>query len=140
MLLEQNEEWAVQWGRYVTREIMATLSDAAVADWPPWPSDRSGPNQKPRRPNLQLHHALGHDPYSPIVCLSACALSLVDLAALVLSALIAEDAFISACPSAFPATRDESSLIEASRSRRQSPTQKANIKPLPFRDQTACGR
>ena len=44
ILLEQNDEWAVQRARYMTLETMATLSDDAIVGLPePWPSDRSGP-------------------------------------------------------------------------------------------------
>jgi hypothetical protein len=49
LLLEQNDEWAVQRGRYMSLETMAPLSD-----------DPALPVITMAEP--LLHHALGHDP------------------------------------------------------------------------------
>ena len=62
MLLEQNDEWAVQRARYMSLETIAPLSDDPAVKLPalaaltaPAPAgDRDGPPQ--------LHHAPGHDP------------------------------------------------------------------------------
>ena len=65
ILLEQNDEWAVQRARYMTLETMAALSDDPIVSLPPWSSDQPGPAGK-RRPQPPLHHAMGHDPIRPI--------------------------------------------------------------------------
>ena len=39
ILLEQNDEWAVQRARYMTLETIATLSDDPTVSLPAWPSD-----------------------------------------------------------------------------------------------------
>ena len=59
ILLEQNDEWAVQRGRYMTLETIAPLGDdpasfPAIASWIRlMPDERGG--------HTQLHHARGHD-------------------------------------------------------------------------------
>ena len=62
ILLEQNDEWAVQRGRYMTLETIAPLSDTPIVGLPavaacttrPWPA------KMVIKPSL-LHHASGHD-------------------------------------------------------------------------------
>src|ERR1700723_2385364 len=48
ILLEQNDEWAVQRSRHMTLESVAPVRDDPFADCPPWPSDRSGPSRRSR--------------------------------------------------------------------------------------------
>jgi putative transposase len=51
LLLEQNDEWAVQRGRYMTLETIAPLSDDPIVKLPPSRQlDRSGLADDPRRP------------------------------------------------------------------------------------------
>jgi putative transposase len=65
ILLEQNDEWAVQRTRYMTRETIAPLSDdpivglPAVASCPPRPMPAIAVITLPK-----LHHLPGHDPIS----------------------------------------------------------------------------
>ena len=61
LLLEQNDEWAVQRARYMTLETIAPLSDDPPSACQPWPPDQSGPAGH-RGDQRQLHHAKGHDP------------------------------------------------------------------------------
>ena len=61
ILLEQNDEWAVQRARYMTLETMAALSDDAIVGLP-WSSDQPGHAGKTPMPKRRLHHAPGHDP------------------------------------------------------------------------------
>src|SRR4051812_46396943 len=60
ILIEQNDEWAVQRARYMTLETMAPLSDDLAASLPPSPADRSGPMPVSALACTQLHHAKGH--------------------------------------------------------------------------------
>jgi putative transposase len=39
ILLEQNDEWAVQRARYMTLETIAPLSDDPIVSCPPWPPE-----------------------------------------------------------------------------------------------------
>jgi hypothetical protein len=61
ILLEQNDEWAVQRARYMTLETIALLSD----DSPNQPSGpgqlTSRPHRRGRRPTVSYTHASGHD-------------------------------------------------------------------------------
>jgi putative transposase len=50
ILLEQNDEWAVQRARYMTLETMAALSDITSSDCPQWSSDQPGPCRKAPTP------------------------------------------------------------------------------------------
>ncbi len=43
ILLEQNDEWAVQRSRYMTLETIGCISDDPVVGLPPWQPDQSGP-------------------------------------------------------------------------------------------------
>jgi transposase-like protein len=43
LLLEQNDEWAVQRGRYMSLETIAPLSDDPIIKLPQWQLDRPGP-------------------------------------------------------------------------------------------------
>ena len=43
LLLEQNDEWAVQRGRYMSLETIAPLSDDQSSSCPQWQLDRPGP-------------------------------------------------------------------------------------------------
>jgi hypothetical protein len=62
ILLEQNDEWAVQRARYMTLETIAPLSDdptvnlPALAGWPIRPMPVIAVTHR------QLHHPTGHDP------------------------------------------------------------------------------
>ncbi len=63
ILLEQNDEWAVQRARYMTLETIAPLSDdplvkllAVAAAWPYRPA-----LPESAKPPPLLHHSLGHD-------------------------------------------------------------------------------
>lgn len=55
LLLEQNDEWAVQRSRYMTLETIATMSDDPLINLPAasWPVP--GSVRKARRPK-ELHH------------------------------------------------------------------------------------
>ena len=60
ILLEQNDEWAVQRARYMTLETIAPLSDdPAVMLSAVRQHDRPSPAE--HRGGCQLHHARGHD-------------------------------------------------------------------------------
>jgi hypothetical protein len=43
LLLEQNDEWAVQRGRYMSLETIAPLSDDPISSCPQWQPDRPSP-------------------------------------------------------------------------------------------------
>ena len=59
ILLEQNDEWAVQ-RRYMSLETLAPISDAPNVSLP---AVANGPRLTPaKEPTALLHHALGHDP------------------------------------------------------------------------------
>jgi hypothetical protein len=58
LLLEQNDEWAVQRARYMTLETIAPLSDDPLVSLPPLAA-RPGSQRCPETP--LLHHAAGHD-------------------------------------------------------------------------------
>jgi hypothetical protein len=49
ILLEQNDEWAVQRARCMTLETIAPLSNDPIAGCPPWPPDQPGPCRRTRR-------------------------------------------------------------------------------------------
>src|SRR5262245_51394308 len=62
ILMEQNDEWAVQRARYMTLETIAPMSDDPIVSLPAMPR-----LTVPAQPNIdasprQLHHATGHDP------------------------------------------------------------------------------
>ena len=63
ILLEQNDEWAVQRARYMTLETMAALSDDPVVGLPAM-VDLTNPAYagKSTMPGCPLHHAPGHNP------------------------------------------------------------------------------
>jgi hypothetical protein len=61
ILLEQNDEWAVQRARYMTLETIAPLSDDPIVACPPWQADAFRPVAKSAVTCRQLHHASGHD-------------------------------------------------------------------------------
>jgi Transposase, Mutator family len=46
ILLEQNDEWAVQRARYMTLETIAPLGDDPSPICQPWQNDRSGPSRR----------------------------------------------------------------------------------------------
>lgn len=48
ILLEQNDEWAVQRGRYMTLETIAPLGDDPAVSFRQSPADRSGPCRRTR--------------------------------------------------------------------------------------------
>ena len=62
ILLEQNDEWAVQRARYMTLETMAPLSEDPIFKLPAVAarSNRQNPPESAKTPPL-LHHSLGHD-------------------------------------------------------------------------------
>ena len=60
LLLEQNDEWAVQRARYMTLKTLAPLGDSADVSLPvlaAWPTGPAGHRSDQRL----LHHARGHD-------------------------------------------------------------------------------
>ena len=61
ILLEQNDEWAVQRARYMTLETMAAFSDDPVVGLPAMSSDRPGPKPDIAGSAAELHQAWGHD-------------------------------------------------------------------------------
>jgi hypothetical protein len=60
ILLEQNDERAVQRARYMTLETIAPLSDDPTVSLPAMPASC----RRTRVTRRQLHHARGHDPLS----------------------------------------------------------------------------
>ena len=46
ILLEQNDEWAVQRARYITLERVAQLGDDPLVTLPAWPHDQSGQSRR----------------------------------------------------------------------------------------------
>jgi putative transposase len=62
ILLEQNDEWSVQRGRYMTLETIPPLSNDPIVSLPAGQSDRPGqaPPETVMEPRL-LHHAREHD-------------------------------------------------------------------------------
>ncbi len=64
ILLEQNDEWAVQRCRYMTLESIAPIGDDPSSACQTSQSDQSGPAVAVVD-QTQLHHALGHDPKQP---------------------------------------------------------------------------
>ena len=61
ILLEQNDEWAVQRSRYMTLETIAPIADDPIIGLPPWRTDQPG-HAGARAGPRQLHHVMGHDP------------------------------------------------------------------------------
>jgi len=61
ILLEQNDEWAVQRCRYMTLETIAALGDDAAVDRRPWLSDPSGRRREIAAAPILLHHVREHD-------------------------------------------------------------------------------
>jgi hypothetical protein len=61
ILLEQNDEWAVQRARYMTLETIAPLSDDPAVSLPAIASCPIRPTPVKRGDGPQLHHATGHD-------------------------------------------------------------------------------
>ncbi len=62
ILLEQNDEWAVQRARYMTLETIAPLSDDLNVSMPALQPDRAA---NPAQQQPLLHHVQGHDPMPP---------------------------------------------------------------------------
>ena len=64
MLLEQNDEWAVQRARYMTLETIAPLSEDPLVGCPPWPPDRTRPARRRARSPTALtpHHGVRSSP------------------------------------------------------------------------------
>ena len=50
ILLEQNDEWAVQRSRYMTLETIAPIADDPIIGLPPWQTDLPGPCRSSRWP------------------------------------------------------------------------------------------
>ena len=75
VLLEQNDEWAVQRSRYMTLETIAPIADDPSSACQPWRPDRPG-HAGDRGDLRQLHHAQGHD-----LRRRQCALSHLDTSA-----------------------------------------------------------
>jgi transposase-like protein len=61
ILLEQNDEWAVQRARYMTLETIAPLSDDPLAALPAVAARPSRSCRSIGHANRQLHHVMGHD-------------------------------------------------------------------------------
>ena len=51
ILLEQNDEWAVQRARYMTLETIAPIPDDPIIGLPPWQTDQPGPCRSSRWPS-----------------------------------------------------------------------------------------
>jgi hypothetical protein len=62
ILLEQNDEWAVQRARYMTLETIAPLSDDPTVSLPAIASSPARLLPANAVPHRQLHHPGGHDP------------------------------------------------------------------------------
>jgi hypothetical protein len=60
LLLEQNDEWAVQRARYMTLETMTPIAMVRSSICPQWQPDQG--TQLSLMQSL-LHHVLGHDPW-----------------------------------------------------------------------------
>lgn len=52
LLLEQNDEWAVQRARYMALETISQMSDDPLTACLPWHADQSGPRRRARRSML----------------------------------------------------------------------------------------
>jgi hypothetical protein len=68
LLLEQNDEWAVQRARYMTPESIAPVSDDPLISLPAVAASTSRPDPAGEHvgtPTL-LHHVQGHDPETEI--------------------------------------------------------------------------
>ena len=65
ILLEQNDEWAVQRARYMTLETMAALSDDPVVGLPAMVISPTRPGRRPTGQRTHLHNASGHDRVGP---------------------------------------------------------------------------
>ena len=61
ILLEQNDEWAVQRGRYMTLETIAPLGDDPAVSFPAIANRPVRPMPANAASHRQLHHAQGHD-------------------------------------------------------------------------------
>ena len=64
ILLEQNDEWAVQRARYMTLETIAPLSDDPIVKLPAvrQPDETGQDPPESAKPPPLLHHSPGHDP------------------------------------------------------------------------------
>jgi transposase-like protein len=69
VLMEQNDEWAVQRARYMSLETMASLTEEPTTALPN-AADRqqANPSRRPARPPALLHHLQGRDPPPQGVC------------------------------------------------------------------------
>ena len=65
ILPEQNDEWAVQRCRTMTRESIAPIGDDPLVSLPKPRSQTSPALPVIVVEHIQLHHATGHDPPSP---------------------------------------------------------------------------
>ena len=63
LLLEQNDEWAVQRARYMTLETISQMSDDPLVSLPAWRADQTALPESAAT-SRQLHHSQGHDPPS----------------------------------------------------------------------------
>lgn len=61
ILLEQNDEWAVQRARYITLESIAPISDHPIVSLPLAAARPIRPQPDIVVSDAQLHHASGHD-------------------------------------------------------------------------------
>ncbi len=61
ILLEQNDEWAVQRARYMTLETIAPIGDDATVSLPAFASGPARTRPAVAVTRRQLHHARGHD-------------------------------------------------------------------------------
>ena len=62
ILLEQNDQWAVQRARYMTRETMTEMLDPPPSICPLWQPDNRNPDRPVAHDQIKdLHHVWGHD-------------------------------------------------------------------------------
>ena len=62
ILLEQNDEWAVQRARYMTLETVTLCAMIPSSAFRQSPADRPASGRRSRGTYTELHHSQGHDP------------------------------------------------------------------------------